>query len=228
MAKPSATDPEAAEKWFRKRVPLSEAEQKKQEKQAEGWAFWVAAILGMRLTSDVLDSIRRSIRDGVSFERWREVFGQSLRTSWMQAKGRGPRINLAARNLAQAAYSGGRQRMLQRPLALALRPFMKYVALGPNPCPICAEINGTVLSSKDRYWKTHTPQLHHRCQCQLRALTAREARTEGITDKPPDLDAHTGFGDEPELGAISVSRIDLSNIDKRLAKLFRRKTKGGP
>lgn len=233
MAKPSVSNPKKAEDWFRKRVPMSEAEREKQEKQATGWAFWVAAILGMRLTADVLDSIKRATRDGVPFEEWKKIFSKQLGGAWARGAGRaaqaGYRLDMSARDLAQSAYTGGRQRMLQRPVALALRPYMLFDAIvDDRTTDLCLGLNGTVLKSDHPFWKTHVPPLHHRCRSSLRALTAREARQMGISRNPPDLDAFKGFGDEPQLGAISVSRIDLSQVDKRLAKLFRMKTKGGP
>ena len=229
---------ELAEKWFRQRVALTDAEGRKLNDRAKQRAFWAAQVHDLRVADSVMRDLKRAVERGEDFRDWKKRAGAKLRSEWgpgaRDSAGRvfnqGFRIETIYRNAVSTAYNHARFLRLREPRILALRPYWMFEAERPTafPHPTCTRLHKTVRPATDAFWDTKTCPLHHRCQSRVKALTRAEAIAVGITDVLPRVDPDPGFGVRPIEGNYHLAAIDLGRIDQDLKRVYDAKTRGGP
>ena len=180
----------------RKRVPIARHEWDALQAAERETAFTVANVTEMRVLQQVLDGVEAAVRDGTTLEDFRADIGPSLIESW---GGEIPgRMETVFRTNIQVAYSQGRHAINSAPVVREARPYLRFDDVpSDRECELCEECGGTVLPADDPWWHTHTPPLHHCCECTATALSPEEAAEEGIDDAGAGIDADDGFGGEP-------------------------------
>ena len=144
--------------------------------------------------------------------------------------------NTIYRNATQRSYVAGRLQQLRDPEVVALRPYLKYIAITDGAeCPgnICPSANGTILPADDPWWQRATPPRHHGCRCRVDSLRQETADAEGgPTENPPDPTSPEGWGMPPDEQSLEdfedriLQRVH-DTVDADLVKEFKRKQAKG-
>jgi uncharacterized protein with gpF-like domain len=213
---------EAAIKWFRKRVPISDDEYATLEEAAKSRAFKVAGIAQLDIVQDVFDQILIALEDGTDFKAFKAALSDRLSAAWgTTGKVTGYKLELAYRNAVQGAYSAGRYAQLTNPDILKARPFWEFDGVADKrQSSICQSADGTILPADHPWWPSHMPQLHHACRSAVRSLTTKAAEKKGITSSPPTVKVSEGFGNVPEIDGWIP---DLSGFDSKLLEIHKKK-----
>lgn len=190
---------QAAIEAIEKRAPVPRAEWDALTKLERENAFTVSRVTQADVLQDVLDAIKSAVRDGSTFEDFKDEVAVKLIESW---GGEIPgRLETVFRSNLATSYSEGRHAIISSPTVRQARPYWRFDATmddrtDPDQCD-CADADGTVLPADDPFWASHTPPLHHNCRCVLVPLSAEEAGEEGIDEEAPDVEADEDFGEAP-------------------------------
>ena len=221
MAKPllssglSSTD--AAIAWFRKRIPIPDAELAELDENAARSAFWVAGVSQLRMVNDIFDALDVALDVGSTLEDFKASVSDKLTRAWGSEQPH--RVETIFRTNIQRAYMAGRLREMQDPAVKRLRPLLRYDAIMDEAvCPICDGCDETVLPQDDDFWADHTPPLHHQCRCTLVSLAEDDVEPGEVGLDGDEPDAHEGFGSPPDLSDVEVQ--DLSGIDPELLAAY--------
>lgn len=197
-ARPSAAPAkfEEAVRWFRERVPMTEAEYADLESDARHRSFTVAGVAQLDLVTDVWRAIVRAVDEGTTLEDFRDEVGRKLEAAWGEDDGH--RLETIFRTNVQAAYSAGRYEQMNDPAIRKARPYKKLsVVLDGRTSDICEALADTVLPADDPFWETHNPPLHFGCRDAVLSLTEEQATEAGIDEEAPNVDPDDGFGHAP-------------------------------
>lgn len=198
-----------ASKWFRSKLPVTEAEWEGLSERARQRAFSVGGITQLDMVQEVWDAIDDAIAKGSTLEEFKESVGDKLASAW---GGESPwRIESIFRTNVQTAYNAGRYEQQQDPDVIALRPYLKYSAiLDSRTTPECRAAHGTILPASHPWWLTHQPPLRWNCRATAVSLTEEQAREMGgETSSPTDVMGAPGFGAPPKLEwAPDMGRYD--------------------
>lgn len=193
---------EAAVKWFRNRVTMTEAEYQALTARARRKAFTVAGVKQLDVVQDVFNALEKAIADGTPLNAFKAEVGEKLRRAWGGTVARpGHRLETIYRTNVQQAYAAGRYWQMTQPSVLKSRPFWMYDSvMDSRTSSICQIRNGVIRPADDVWWQSNYPPLHHRCRSGVRALTRLDANKRGITDEPPSDGVDTEFGLLPDAG----------------------------
>lgn len=190
---------EEALRWFRGRVPMTDAAFAALTVEAQRRAFTLAGVAALTVVSDVWRSLDATLAAGRTLRDFKRDVAPALLGQW-QGSVAAPawRMETIFRNATQRAYVHGRVEQLRDPEVAPLRPFWMFDAVGDaRTSAICSALDGTVLAASDPWWASHTPPCHHACRSTLRGLRASDPRAKAATGAPPAVDAQTGFGELP-------------------------------
>lgn len=178
---------------LRKLTAVSDAEWEELTEQAREYAFKVARVAQADVAQDVLDAVERAVRDGTTLEQFREDVGQKLYDAWGEEDG--SQVEMVFRSATQRAYSAGRDDVFTAPAILKARPYWRLTTAGDSRVSDEHDpLDGLVLPADHPWWRTHNPPFRPNCRCGKDALTEEEAREEGISTDPPDVETAAGFG----------------------------------
>lgn len=210
----SATD--LAAKFFKAKTAVTEDEYNALEESAQARAFTVSGVAELDVVSSVYDAVDRAVENGTSLEDFRLQVGDLLESEW---GGPNPgRLETIFRTNVQSAYSAGRYIQNNRPEVRATHPYSKFSAiLDGHETDICHDLDGTVLPSADPFWSSHQPPLHFNCRSDVTAISADDAKEEGVTEAP-DVEPDEGFG-----GVLEPYEPDLSTRPPELAHIYEMK-----
>lgn len=208
----------------RKRVPVPRSVWDTMQADEREHAFTVSQVARMDVLQDVLDSMDKAVEKGTALDDFRAEVADKLIEQWGGSEIPN-RIETIFRTNIQVAYAEGRHAINSAPAVKEARPFWRYDDTdNDRECDLCHECGGVVLPADDPWWRTHTPPLHHQCECTVTALSPDEAAEEGLTDADdrPDVEADEGFGSEPS----SVGKDwapDLEGYDPALREALEKK-----
>ncbi|MEN6549037.1 MAG: phage minor head protein [Armatimonadia bacterium] len=216
MAEPAA-DPDrfdAAVDAFRKRVPVDREAWDLLTTQQRERAFTVSRVTEGRVLQSTLDAIDRAVAEGGTLQEFKDSVAADLIEAW---GGEIPgRLELIFKNNVLSSYSEGRHAIMSSPTVKQARPYKRFDdSETDRECEICSECGGVILPADDPWWPTHTPLMHHGCECKITPLSKEEAEEEGIDGKGPGVDADEGFGAEPSQDGTNWD-FDLSGMDPEL------------
>jgi SPP1 gp7 family putative phage head morphogenesis protein len=198
MARPAA-DPDAfteAVDWFRRRLPLPEAEFESIANGSHERAFKVAGVAQADMVREVWEAIDDALARGATLEDFAKRVEERLSGAW--GKEMPHRIETIFRTNMQHAYSRGRWEQQADPAVRAIRPYGEFFAtLDLRTTPACRDADGVIRPLDDPWWETHNAPLHHRCRSTRITLTEEQARAKGVTPVPPSTPASEGFGNAP-------------------------------
>lgn len=182
--------------WLRERVPLTQDDFRKLDRDAARKAFTVAAVAQLDLVVETLTSLQQAVRDGIPYEDWAATIGPKLTAAW--GVERPWRLELIFRQNVLSAYAAGRYHQQTRPEVIKARPFWLYDSvLDSGTTRICRDYNGTLLPADHPWWRKRYPPNHFGCRSGVRSLTQREAERRGISKEAPELEPPGGFDTEP-------------------------------
>lgn len=216
MPRPSAepTSYDRAVEWFRARVPMTDAEFDRMDRDAEEQAFWVAGAAHLDLVDQVYGAVDDALKDGTGLDDFRDQVAEDLYDAWGAPDSN--RIETIFRTWTQRSYQAGRYAEQTDEDVTQALPYLRYSAvLDSRTTEYCEELDGTVLRADDPYWQTHWPPGHFNCRSTLVSLTEEEAQVEGIDDTGPPVMPDDGFGDAP--GDAAGWSPDLSDYPPGLA-----------
>jgi SPP1 gp7 family putative phage head morphogenesis protein len=222
VAKDPPADPdryEEAIRAFRRKVPMTDPDFRKLEKDVRRHAFFVAGVTQARVVQEVRDSIDRAVAEGTTLEQFKAEAGGALAEAWGGEDA--PRIETVFRTNVMSAYNAGRDEVFSDPEVREARPYLRFDTADDNRVTedICELLEGIILPADHRWWDTHWPPLHHNCRSVPTALSAEEAEQEGISSSPPDVKPTPGFG---QRGASAGDRDpDLSALDPDIRRILR-------
>jgi SPP1 gp7 family putative phage head morphogenesis protein len=207
---------------FRRKVPMTDPEFRKLDKDARRLAFYVAGVTQARVVQEVRNSIDRAVEEGTTLEQFKEEAGGALAEAWGGEDA--PRLETVFRTNVMGAYNEGRDEVFSDPDVREARPYLRYDTAGDSRVTedICELMDGTILPADHPWWNTHWPPNHHNCRSMVTALSAEEAQEEGITGSPPSVQAAPGFGQRPSAAEGPADREpDLSSLDPDLRSILR-------
>lgn len=190
---------EEAIRAFRARVPMTKDEWEALEESERQFSFTVAGVAQAELVADAYEAVERAIEDGTDLDTFKEQIGPALEESW---GGELPgRLDTIFRTNIQGAYNAGRYDAATAPAVKKERPYWRFDAIeDSSTTDICSECDGVILAADDPWWRTHYPPLLYNCRSLVTTLTEEQARDEGITSSPPNVQPEPGFGAAPSDG----------------------------
>lgn len=188
--------------WFRRRVPITDAQYAALVLNAHEYAFWIAGIAQLDMVAQVQRSLERAVASGQSYAEWRAAIGTALERAWRRSDATpnnvGWRLETIFRTNVQRAYSHGRYEQVTDPVVLDARPFWLFDAIrDQRTTEECSELDGTILPAADPYWNDKIPPRHFNCRSGIRTLRASQAQRRGVTTSPPHVEQVPGFGAPP-------------------------------
>jgi SPP1 gp7 family putative phage head morphogenesis protein len=191
------TDPGAfkeAVDWFRARVPIQKEKWLELTDTARRKASTIAGVAQVDIIGDVMKDLEHALTKGETLEDFRRRAIDKLTEAW-GGKDIPGRIETIFRTNVQMAHSHGRREQMVTPSMLKIRPYWRFVSLlDMRTTQFCRPLNGVTLPATDVFWNRHTPPLHFNCRSMLMSLRSSIAEEEGITEKPPKIEAMEGFG----------------------------------
>jgi len=182
---------------FRKKVPMPRSAFDELTARERQRAFTVAQVTRGRVLQQVWDAIDSAVAHGTDLAKFKEDCGTQLIESWGGEKP--GRIELVLKNNVLSSYAAGREAINNAPAVREARPYARFDDTDSDrECDICADCHGVVLPAGDPWWDTHSPLMHHGCECTRTALSQEEAEDEGIDTRGPDVEADEGFGVRPD------------------------------
>ena len=161
--------------------------------EAHARAFTVAKAMRMDILQDIREIVDRAIRDGLTFEQFRQELEPRLKAKgwWGKQEILGPdgkkqvqlgspyRLRTIYQVNTQVAYMSGRYKgMIDN---VDDRPYWQYVQVErPTKRQEHALLHGKVFRWDDPIWKTHYPPNGWRCMCRVRALSKDRLKAKGL------------------------------------------------
>lgn len=192
--------PEEAIAFFERKSPLEKAAWLNLSAEAKKRAFTAAWVADVKVLQSVKDSIAAAVRDGQSFESWKQAIRSDLGDRWSRSNGY---LETVFRNNVQSAYAAGRYQAQTTPIILQMRPYWRLVILlDGRTSEICKPFASppVVLPAGDPWWLTHWPPLHHRCRTTTVSMSRKQAERLGILAKTPAQSSQEGWGSTAGLG----------------------------
>ena len=174
------TELDAAITWFRARSPIGNTQLDAIKTNARRQAFWMARVHTAQRAKRIQASLQDALAHGMDFQTWKRNNRGILQ--------RIPEAHLRTtfRNWTQSAYNASRVNYLSAPAVVKRRPYWVFDAvLDGATTPVCVAYNGTVLPANHKWFKRHTPPLHHNCRSSIRGLTKVQATKLGIRQRAP-------------------------------------------
>lgn len=167
-------------------------------------AFTVAGVMEEDILAEFKDSITKALEKGESFQTWKKNIEKTMDTAGWTAFSSGRpepyRLKTIFNTNMRVARSVGQWQRIES--VSEQLPFLEYL-LGPseNHRPEHELFAGTIAPVDDPIWNTWMPPNGFGCKCHVRQISAREARSRGIT-APEDLgrDSRTGQALEVDEG----------------------------
>jgi Phage Mu protein F like protein. len=194
-------NPERAMAYFRKKVPLTDAQWNSIESANNDWAFRVAGIADLDLIDHVQSALQSAIDTGTQFEAFKAAVGESLEKAWGgTVKEPGWRLETIFRTNLLSSYNAGHYEQAQEQIddrPYAIFDYVEDDALCED-CSAVSELIGHEAIPLDE-WGGEIPPLHHCCRCGFITLSREEAEAMGILEKMPDVSSHIadGFNEDP-------------------------------
>lgn len=190
--------------FFQTKDVVTPEEWDKLDDAAKLRAFSVAGVAKVNVLKTAWDGIDRAIAKGTTFDEFKKTIGPKLEQSWGGSVANPNwRMETIFRNNVQQAYSVGRYEVTTHPDVVAVRPFRMFDAvMDSRTTAICEKCDGTTLPVDDPWWSGHLPPCHHACRSGFISLSVRQADKQGVTKKPPVIDAGEGFGGLPNLDPV--------------------------
>lgn len=190
---------EEAVRWFRGRVPMTQAVYDALAAEAQRRAFTLAGAAALTVVSEVWRSLDATLTEGRTLRDFKRDVAPGLLAQWGGSVASPAwRMEVIFRNATQRAYTHGRVEQLRDPAVARTRPYWFFDAIGDaRTSDICKALDGTVLRASDPWWASHTPPCHHACRSTIRGLRANDPRV-AAAGPAPDTEAQAGFGVLPE------------------------------
>jgi len=168
--------------FFRRKVPLPSESWTQLYTAGHDHGFVVAGANREALVTDFMKAVDEVVDQGKSIEHFRKNFDQIVASHGWDYKGsRNWRSKVIYQtNLATSFAAGRRAQLLEM---TETHPYWMYVHSDAvkHPRPEHQAWHGMVLRWDDPFWRTHFPPNGWGCQCEVRALTERQARAMGKT-----------------------------------------------
>jgi hypothetical protein len=201
---------------FRDRVPMTDSALAQLQEAERKVSFKIANVVAANVIQQVFDSLESAIRQGGAFDEWREGVAEMLEQSW--GGERPGLLETVFRNATMGSYNEGRFAIHTAPAVVSERPFWRFSRIDDaRVSDICRPCEGVIVAQDDDWWDGHYPQLHHNCRHRVDALTEEEAERQGITRRPPTVEAQAGFGRRPTKRGSDWTP-DMTGFDKGLRK----------
>lgn len=155
-------------------------------------AFTASNLAKLDQIQAIADALAKSQANGETFADFQK---------WAKAQDFGlpkHRLETIYRNAVQQSYNAGHWREFEE--GAKDRPYLLFDAINDSRVrPSHLALDGVIRPVGDAYWKTHSPQLAHRCRCVLRSLSREEAmRRGGMTQNTPaEGGPDAGWGANP-------------------------------
>ena len=147
---------------------------------AKRQGFWMAQVHKATRAKLIQNSLQDAMAHGMTFETWRKNNRGALRGIPIN------HLRTTFRNWKQTSYNAARVDYLSHPAVVRRRPFWVFDAvIDGATTAVCRAFNGTVLPAMHRWFKSHTPPLHHNCRSSIRGLTEYQANKLGINSRAP-------------------------------------------
>lgn len=215
--------PEEAINFFRSKVALTDSEFYSLAEDARHMAFSAAGAARLDLVNELYGALSQAIEKGTTLQDFKDQIGAQMTEAWGHPNA--PRLENIFRTNVMSAYGAGRWAQMTKPEALEVRPNGRYSALmDSRVCPLCAELNGTVLPLSSPFWLSHNPPMHHQDRCEVENLRGDEAKITAA-DKVPTAEADPGFGIIPLTRSWSP---DLQAKEAAVAHIFSQRLRDYP
>jgi SPP1 gp7 family putative phage head morphogenesis protein len=201
----------------RRGVVLPDVYYGKMQGLARTLSFSVAGVASLEQLQAVTDSLDQALKVGEGFEDWRKrVLRGEIPLNLPRH-----RLETIYRTNVQAMYSRGQGEQVRR--HIKTHPYLMYSAVNDSRTrPAHRAWHETVLPVGHPWWNTHRPINGYNCRCTVIALTEREAKRRGITEKPDGQAPDPGFDydpwADPKRGAFEAIKRKQRTGDRRLAR----------
>jgi len=166
--------------FFRRKVPLPSDSWTQLYTAGHDHGFVVAGANRENLVTDFMKAVDEAIAQGKSINSFRKNFDQIVAAHGWDYKGsRNWRSKVIYQTNLNTSFAAGRRAQLLE--MTKTHPYWMYVHSDAvrDPRPEHQAWHGMVLRWDDPFWRTHFPPNGWGCQCEVRALTERQARAMG-------------------------------------------------
>lgn len=164
--------------------------------------FTIAKVSSADILELIKEFIDKAVGEGKTYNDFKRALTAELINAGYASREDGSawRLNNIYRTNLQSAYMAGRfERMSE---VTAEFPYWEFVSVSDNRTTDgCKNINGTILSADDNFWKTNYPPRHYSCRSRVRASSADQIKSRGLTvsdsEKFKDVKPAEGFDTYP-------------------------------
>ena len=169
---------EEAIKFFKGRIPLTEAEFYALEAKLRFRAFTVARLAELDAIERVKKLLVEYLEKGLTFPEFWEKGGRDKllkQAGWHKSN---PWYwETVVRTGAQSAYNAGRLHQIKKDAGIE---YLEYVGIRDRrQTEICRRRTGAIRPKGDPWWKENWPPLHFNCRSTVRAVYRREIEGQG-------------------------------------------------
>ncbi|NOT66396.1 MAG: head morphogenesis protein [Methylotenera sp.] len=186
--------------FFRQKINLPSERWDDVFKSAHDRAFIIAGATKADLLDSFRSAVDQAIEQGKSLKWFQNEFDRIVdQHGWIgwtgegSKKGRDWRSKIIYQTNMSTSYAAGRQKQLNDPDLLKMRPYRTYVHADGvrHPRLMHQSWNGITLPADDVFWDSHTAPNGWFCHCRIESASARDyraAQAQGKAIKPDGWD----------------------------------------
>ena len=158
--------PEEALKYWRGKVPASQAQLRRMADDAKTKAFVISRLTSLQQVQKVYNGINEALNEGKTINTVvQELKKDKIRLSTAHLR------TVVDTNL-KMAYGAGRWEQIQR--TKANRPYLQYMAVIDGRSSDHKYFDGIILPVDDPFWTVNMPPNRFNCRCSVRTLSQRQ------------------------------------------------------
>ncbi len=222
---------EAAEEYFKGKIPVSKSEFYKLVDEYKTKAFIVSGYNNSEIIKKFMNELQNAIDNGTTLKDFQKNMNSFLENKGYEGITPYQADNIFRTNI-QTAYSVGHYTAMTDPEVKRLRPYWEYDAVNDGKTrPSHRAMDGLVYPADHSFWDTYYPPNGFRCRCGVTTLSKRQVEQRGLSvmEEIPDrgVDKETGelfrihpdknFGYNPAKKAFEA---DLKGYPEALKKAY--------
>ncbi|WP_051294828.1 phage head morphogenesis protein [Maridesulfovibrio bastinii] len=170
--------PEAALKFWAKKVPVTRKEFDTLSQKSKAQAFTVSGINQLDQVIAVQNALDKMLKNGGTLVDFKKEFPEIIKAQGWTGK-KAHRVDNIFRTNLQCAYMAGRYEQMKK--TNRLRPYWQYIAVEDKRTrPSHMALDGKVYPAEHEFWNKYYPPNGFRCRCTVMSLSERQLKKMGL------------------------------------------------
>lgn len=170
--------PEAALKFWAKKVPVTRKEFDTLSQKSKAQAFTVSGLNQLDQVIAVERALDKMLNNGGTLADFKKEFPEIIKAQGWTGK-KAHRVDNIFRTNLQCAYMAGRYEQMKK--TTRLRPYWQYIAVEDKRTrPSHTALDGKVYPAEHEFWGRYYPPNGFRCRCTVQSLSKRQLKKRGL------------------------------------------------